>query len=73
MVLWPSLQWRYACWGWAGGAMSIAAGLLNFILVGSASPSRAGVRLALLDGWRGWRLAGAVLAYAAIQTLESCD
>jgi len=51
--------------------IGIAAGLLNFIpYVGSAFALVAGLLLAALGGGGGWQIAGVVIAYAVIQTLE---
>ncbi len=52
--------------------IGIAAGVLSFIpYLGSAFALVAGMLMSLLDGWHIWPLIGVVLAYTAIQTLES--
>ncbi len=51
--------------------IGIVAGILNFIpYLGSAFALAAGVLMSLLGGWNTWQLAGVVLAYTVIQTLE---
>jgi predicted PurR-regulated permease PerM len=51
--------------------IGIVAGILNFIpYLGSAFALAAGVLMSLLGGWHIWQLAGVVLAYTIIQTLE---
>lgn len=52
--------------------IGMAAGVLSFIpYLGSAFALVAGVLMSLLDSWHVWPLIGVVLAYTAIQTLES--
>lgn len=51
--------------------IGIIAGILNFIpYLGSAFALVTGVLMSLLGGWQPWQLAGVVLAYTVIQTLE---
>jgi hypothetical protein len=51
--------------------IGITAGMLNFIpYVGGAFALVAGVLMSLLSGWHPWQLAGVVLAYTVVQTLE---
>jgi predicted PurR-regulated permease PerM len=52
-------------------AIGITAGMLNFIpYVGGAFALATGVLMSLLGGWHPWQLAGVVLAYTVVQTLE---
>ena len=51
--------------------IGITAGMLNFIpYVGGAFALAAGVLMSLLGGWHPGQLAGVVLAYTVVQTLE---
>jgi predicted PurR-regulated permease PerM len=51
--------------------IGITAGMLNFIpYVGGAFALAAGVLMSLLGGWQPGQLAGVVLAYTVVQTLE---